>query len=71
MESEMKSPAELAAWRIMARISGYLPMDAPRKQLVDEIREVIEEELKGHLREDHHGPKQGTYMRRALKAQKL
>ena len=67
----MKNPAALArviALRIMDEAMPYLPV---RSQVAKhgQIERIIEEELEGKIREDHHGPKQGNYVRRSLERQ--
>ncbi len=72
----MPNPAAVAAGRIGAMLLAlskearlYEELILNPKGLEGEIQTIIEEEFWGRTREEHHGPKQGDYMRKALKAQ--
>ena len=69
------SPGAIAAERVWDEITsrkGYDQVEIDRDielEILGEIQAIIEQEYEGLLKEDHHGPKQGGYMERALKNQ--
>jgi len=67
---EMNRPGYFAARRIWEYFLDMAHSGAAARsgeEHCQDIQRIIEEEFSRKIREDHHGPKQGTYMRRALK----
>ena len=59
--------AELVAVRILNAIGRPRRGGEEWNMALETIKKIIEEEYPQGPKEDHHGPKQGDYVRRSLK----